>query len=74
MVPIAQLVRALVCGSRGCGFKSHWAPYRFNDIYVMTKAISLSSLQVREIALFFAQFSQEILICGLLINFGLDFW
>ena len=26
VVPIAQLVRALVCGTRGCGFKSHWAP------------------------------------------------
>ena len=29
MVDVAQLVRALVCGTRGCGFKSHLPPHDF---------------------------------------------
>ena len=28
MEPVAQLVRALVCGTRGRGFDSHQAPYQ----------------------------------------------
>lgn len=34
MVDVAQLVRALVCGTRGCGFESHLPPHTCFDIFV----------------------------------------
>ena len=30
MVDVAQLVRASVCGTEGCGFKSHLPPHDAN--------------------------------------------
>lgn len=33
MVDVAQLVRALVCGTRGRGFESHLPPHFKNNLY-----------------------------------------
>ncbi len=39
MVDVAQLVRALVCGTRGCGFESHLPPQtEFLDFYMFQMA------------------------------------
>jgi hypothetical protein len=35
MVDVAQSVRALVCGTRGCGFESHLPPH-FPVCYLMS--------------------------------------
>ena len=32
VVAIAQLVRALDCGSKGCGFESHWPPRQKSEL------------------------------------------
>ena len=33
MVDVAQLVRASVCGTEGCGFKSHHPPQIISPLY-----------------------------------------
>ena len=33
MVDVAQLVRASVCGTEGCGFKPHLPPHFYNHRY-----------------------------------------
>ena len=43
MVRVAQLVRALDCGSRGRGFESRLSPFLTSDILV--KRLVLSKLQ-----------------------------
>ena len=42
MVDVAQLVRALVCGTRGRGFESHLPPHLKNLIYCAVALLSVS--------------------------------
>ena len=44
MVDVAQLVRALVCGTRGRGFEPHLSPFREDDQYFRLSSFLLSVL------------------------------
>lgn len=44
MVNVAQLVRALVCGTRGRGFEPHLSPFREDDQYFRLSSFLLSVL------------------------------
>jgi hypothetical protein len=46
MVSIAQLVRALDCGSRGCGFKSHYSPFTKTSCFSVWNAHSSVTVTV----------------------------
>lgn len=48
MVDVAQLVRASVCGTEGCGFKSHLPPHKnlqkyFINHYKVSDLLRISS-------------------------------
>lgn len=45
MAVIAQLVRALDCGSRGRGFKSRWSPFLYISFMSIIEAILLGIIQ-----------------------------
>lgn len=51
LVPVAQLVRASVCGTEGRGFKSHQAPHEANSLILYRHKQSVGFPQVYSIFL-----------------------